>query len=93
MGVTAYKKLNLPLPEEMHRALFAEARRTGVPATRLARSVLEGWIEQRRRERRRDEVRQFATKYAGSDLDLDPDLESAAAEELSRFFEDEHETR
>jgi len=93
MGVTAYKKLNLPLPEEMHKALFAESRHAGIPATRLARSILQEWIEQRRTERRREEVRRFATTYAGSDLDLDPDLEGAAAEELSRFFEDEHETR
>lgn len=93
MSVNSYKKLSLPLPEEMHRALFAESRRAGIPATRLARSVLEGWIEQQRRDRRRDQVRQFATQYAGSDLDLDSDLEGAAAEELSRVFEDEHETR
>lgn len=93
MGVTAYKKLNLPLPEEMHKALFAESRLAGVPATRLARSVLEEWLEQRKRERRREEVRQFAVKHAGSDLDLDSDLEAAATEELSRLYEDDRETR
>ncbi len=93
MDVTAYKKLNLPLPEEMHKALFAESRHAGIPATRLARSILQEWIDQRRRERRREEVRQFAVKHAGSDLDLDPDLEAEATEELNRLFEDEHETR
>ena len=93
MSVTTYKKLNLPLPEEMHKALFAESRYAGVPATRLARSVLEGWIEQRQRERRRDEVREFATKYGGSELDLDPVLEDAAAEELSFLYEDDNEAR
>ena len=93
MGFTSYKKFNLPLPEEVHRALFAESRLAGVPATRLARSVLEHWIEQRRREHRRDEIRQFATEYAGSALDLDSDLEVAATEELSRLFEGERETR
>ncbi len=91
MSLITYKKFNLPLPEKMHRALFAESRRAGIPATRLVRSVLERWIEQRQRENRRDEVREFATKYGGSELDLDPVLEDAAAEELSVLYEDEDE--
>ena len=66
------KKLNLPLSEETHRALFDESRRTGVPATRLAREALEDWLRQRERERRREEVRRFAMQHAGGDYDLDP---------------------
>ena len=93
MSVTSYKKLNIPLPEEMHRALFAESRHSGIPATRLVRSILEDWIEQQKRKRRRDDVRKFATTYAGSELDLDPELEDAAAEELSRLYEGEYEAR
>jgi len=87
------KKLNLPLSEETHRALFDESRRTGVPATRLAREALEDWLRQRERERRREEVRRFAMQHAGGDYDLDPALESIAAEELQGFDEDSHETR
>jgi len=93
MGVTPTKKLNIPLPDEMHSALFTESRRAGVPATRLVRSILEDWLRQRRREQRRDEVRQFATEHAGGELDLDPQLEVAAVEELGRFYEDENEAR
>ena len=88
------KKLNLPLPFEMHKALFAESRAAGIPATRLVRSVLEDWLRKRRKERRREEVQRFALKQASGDLDLDLDLETAAAEELCHFYdEDENETR
>ena len=93
MSTSTLKKLNLPLPEETHRALFDESRRTGVPATRLVRSALEDWLRQRMRENRRDEVRRFALEHAGGEYDLDPVLESAAAEELHLFDEDDRETR
>jgi len=93
MTTTTFKKLNLPLPSEMHEALFAESREMGLPATRVVRSLLEDWLRERRRARRRDEVRRFAMACAGSDLDLDPELEAAAAEELSRFYEEEGEAR
>ena len=93
MTVSSPKKLNLPLPEGMHSALFAEARRTGVPATRLARAAIEDWLEKQKRDRRRDDVRRFALGHAGGEYDLDPVLESVAAEELRRFDEDDRETR
>jgi hypothetical protein len=91
MTTTAFKKLNLPLPREMHESLFAESREIGIPATRLVRSVLEDWLRERRRARRRDEVRQFAMACAGTELDLDPELEAAATDELRRFYEEEDE--
>jgi len=93
MTTTTLKKLNLPLPPEMHEALFAESREMGIPVTRVVRSLLEDWLRERRRARRRDEVRRFAMENAGSDLDLDPELEAVATEELSRFYEGEHEAR
>lgn len=93
MSISATKKLNLPLPQEMHEALFAESREMGVPTTRLVRSVLEDWLGERRRTRRRAEVRRFAMECAGTALDLDPELESAATEELRQFYEEGDETR
>ena len=87
------KKINLPLSEDTHRALFEEARRTGVPATRIVRAALEEWLRQRKRERRRDEIREFATRHAGSEYDLDPTLESIAADETVSYDEDRDETR
>ncbi len=93
MATVATKKLNLPLPQEMHEAIFAESNEMGVPATRLVRSVLEDWLRERRRARRRAEVRRFAMEHGGSDLDLDPELEAAATAELRRFYEEEDEAR
>lgn len=93
MTTTALKKLNLPLPLEMHEALFAESRDLGIPATRLVRSLLEDWLGDRRRARRKEEIRRFAMEHAGTELDLDPDLEAASTEELRRFYEEEDEAR
>ena len=93
MSTTALKKLNLPLPLEMHEALFAESRELGVPATRLVRSLLENWLRERRRVRRREQVRRFATDCAGTELDLDPELEAVAVEELRRFYGEEDAAR
>ncbi len=47
--------------------------------------------KERRGNRRRDEVRRFAMAFAGTELDLDPELEAAATKELCRFFEEEDE--
>lgn len=93
MASTKTKKLNLPLSEETHRALFEEARRTGVPATRIVRTALEEWLRQRQRERRRDEIHEFATRHAGTGYDLDPILESIAADEAVAYDEDDDATR
>ena len=93
MDINPTKKLSLPLPEDMHKALFAEARRAGVPATRLARSAIEEWLRKQERERRRDEIKRFAVEHAGSEYDLDPGLESIAAEELRDYDGGNRETR
>lgn len=85
MGVPSLKKMSLPLPEDMHSELLAESRRTGIPATRLVRAALDQWLRERRRDRRREEVRRFALGHAGGEHDVDPALESIAAERLSRL--------
>ncbi len=89
MATILTKKLSLPLPEKMHEAIFAESHEMGVPATRLVRSVLEDWLRERRRARRRAEVRRFAMEHSGSELDLDPELEAAATAELRRFYKED----
>lgn len=91
MPASDFKKLNLPLPLEMHKALFSESKDLGVPATRLVRSVLEDWLRERRRVRRREAIQQFATAHAGTELDLDADLAAAAGEALERFYEGDGE--
>jgi hypothetical protein len=76
------KNLHLPLPEQTYLALRAEAERTGVPATTLAREAVDWWLRQQRRKVRHDAIAAYATEIAGTSLDLDGDLESAAIEHM-----------
>ncbi len=93
MATTAFKKFNLPLPPKMHEALFAASRKSGIPATRLARSVIEDWLQEQQRVSQRAEIRQYAVEYSNTEFDLDTELESAATTELQRLYEDEDAAR
>jgi hypothetical protein len=79
---------HLPLSPELHEMLRDEAERSGQPATTLAREALQSWLAQRRRERLHEEIAAWAAEHAGTDLDLDRDLERAGLDEL----EGSHET-
>jgi hypothetical protein len=68
---------HLPLPEELHELLRGEAQAAGQPATNLAREALADWLSQHRRARLHGEIAAFAREHAGSELDLDGDLEQA----------------
>jgi hypothetical protein len=72
----------LPLPEETYIRLKVEAERTGVPATTLAREAVDWWLRQQSRKTRQDAIAAYAAEMAGTHLDLDPTLESAAIEHL-----------
>ncbi len=79
MGSRAYN-FHLPLPQELHEMLRAEAEASGEPATTVARTALNDWLKSRKRERRRAEIAAYAREHAGTDLDLDRDLEAAGIE-------------
>lgn len=76
------KNFHLPLPEQTYLGLRAEAERTGVPATTLAREAVDWWLRQQARKARHDAIASYAREMAGTRLDLDADLESAAIEHL-----------
>ena len=76
------KNFHLPLPEQTYIGLRAEAERTGVPATTLAREAVDWWLRQQVRKTRNDAIAVYATEMAGTHLDLDADLESAGIEHL-----------
>lgn len=76
------RTFHLPLPDDLHDELRREATADRRPATELARDALTGWLQARRRERVADEIRRFALAEAGSDLDLDADLERAGVDHL-----------
>ncbi|MFL6203533.1 MAG: hypothetical protein ACJ76J_30570 [Thermoanaerobaculia bacterium] len=71
---------HLPLPPELHEMLRTEAERSGQPATTLAREALLSWLIRRRDERLHEEISSWAAEHAGSDLDLDRDLENEGLE-------------
>lgn len=76
------KNFHLPLPELTYTRLRAEAERTQVPATTLAREAVDEWLRHQSRKARQDAIVAYATEMAGTCLDLDTDLESAGIEHL-----------
>jgi hypothetical protein len=78
------KNFHLPLPDQTYAHLRAEAERMQVPATTLAREAVDWWLRQQLRSARRDAIAAYAAEIAGTHLDLDSDLESAAIEHLVR---------
>ena len=80
MARASMTNFHLPLPSELYTELKVEAARVHRPATELARLALEEWLKQRQRQAVHDEIAAFAKEYAGTDLDLDPDLEAAGIE-------------
>ena len=76
------KNFHLPLPQETYAHLKAEAERMRIPATTLTREALDCWLRQQLRKARQDAIAAYAAEMAGTDLDLDSDLESATIEHL-----------
>ena len=76
------KNFHLPLPEQTYAGLRAEAERTGVPATTLAREAVDCWLRQQCRKARHAAIAAYAAETAGTYLDLDAGLEWAAIEHL-----------
>ena len=78
------KNFHLPLPEQTYTLLRAEAERTHVPATTLAREAIDSWLKYQARKARHDAIAAYAAEMAGTELDLDHDLESAGIEHLMK---------
>jgi hypothetical protein len=76
------KNFHLPLPEHTYAQLRAAAERSQLPATSLAREAIDLWLRQQLRQARHDAISAYAAEMAGTELDLDPDLESAGVEHL-----------
>jgi hypothetical protein len=76
------KNFHLPLPEQTYTLLRAEAERTQVPATALAREAIDSWLKHLARKARHNAIAEYAVETAGTDLDINRDLESAGIEHL-----------
>lgn len=80
--ISGMKNFHLPLPERTYAQLRAEAERTQVPATVLAREAIDWWLREKWRKARHDAIASYAVRMAGTDLDLDTDLEAAGIDHL-----------
>jgi hypothetical protein len=76
------KNFHLPLPEQTWAGLMQEAERARVPATALAREAIDLWLREQLRKARHEAIASWAAEAAGTNLDLDPDLEAAGIEHL-----------
>ena len=76
------RNFHLPLPEETYTHLRAEAQRTKVPATAIARKAIDAWLRQEIRKARYENIAAFAAEAAGTNLDLDRDFEAAGIQHL-----------
>ena len=78
------RNFHLPLPEQTYSHLRAEAERAQVPATALAREAIDWWLRQQLRKARHDQIAAYAAEMAGTEFDLEPDLEAAGIEHLMK---------
>ncbi len=76
------KNFHLPLPERTYAQLRAEAERTKVPATMLAREAIDLWLRHQMRVARHAAIATYAVEMGGSGADLDAGVESASIEYL-----------
>jgi len=79
---TMRKNLHVTLPDELDQELRSEAKRSGQPATELARDAIREFLCKRRRQALHDEITAYARDVAGTALDLDQELEESAVENL-----------
>lgn len=82
MAVKATRNLHVPLSEPLHERLRAEAARSGRAATTLAREAIEAWIDERQQRALHDAIADYAGEMAGSEADLNEDLERTGVEHL-----------
>jgi hypothetical protein len=76
------QNLHVPLPADLNKELRAEARRSGRPATWLARYAIQKLLEERKREALHNEIGAYAEAAADTPQDLDSELENASIEHL-----------
>jgi predicted transcriptional regulator len=82
MKKTTLRNFHVPLPDDLYKQLYAEAKRSQQPATALARDAIAWWLQQRQKAALHEAICAYATHYAGTAADLDQALETASVEHL-----------
>jgi predicted DNA-binding protein len=83
MKTAAAHNFHVPLPASVYSRLRSEAERQHKPATQLVKQVLEYWLEEQEKLVLHEEITRYAAEAAGTDDDLDEQLEDAALEYLN----------
>jgi len=82
MSRTRTMHLHLPLSEVAYQRLRAHASRAGLPATHVAREAIDHWLAEVERTALHADVADYARMTAGTDHDLDRELEVEATSHL-----------
>ena len=82
------RNFHLPLPEGVYVDLKAQAERMKMPATSIAREAIESWLRHCRKVSRHQAISEFARDFAGTEYDLDAQLETAGAEHIAGMNRD-----
>lgn len=76
------RNFHVPLPEDIYSELNHAAHELKLPATQLARRVIESWLKEAKRFALEKEIEAYADAIAGTQSDLDQALEEAGIEAL-----------
>ncbi len=78
---------HLPLSEDLHRRLRNMSRLRSQSATTIARIAIDDWLKRQEKEELGRQIESYARKMAGTENDLDEEMESAAVENLKEMEE------
>src|SRR5438045_3080127 len=82
MKLQQSKNLHVPLPDKMYARLRQESHRSKRPATELAREAIDRWLIERERAYVHEAIAEYAREFAGTEEDIDVDLQEASIEHL-----------
>jgi predicted transcriptional regulator len=75
---------HLPLDTHLYQQLKEAAERCKKPSTVLAREAIEVFLAQLKKQALFDDIQQYAQAMAGTEDDLDPDIEASSIEHLNQ---------
>lgn len=78
------RNFHVPLADNLYSALHSEAKRQKIPATQIARQAIAYWLRQQKKNAIKKTIVAYAMTYAGTRIDLDPELEAASVEYLQQ---------
>lgn len=76
------KNFHVPLPEPVYFELREAAENMQKPATQMVRDMIESWLIKRRKAKLNQELKTYVEAHAGTQFDIDPELEAAGCEHL-----------